>query len=403
MPDSLYILPVTELRLDFEYGHSIDLVWQALTDRQLHRDWWIPTDLMPIAGGVFRAFPPPGLPGFGGPFDMDMVTVDAPVKLVMRWRGEESHFEVTWSLLPIPRGCRLRVTQQGFFGISGDERREQLRRTYEMLFAQRLPQVLQRLAALDPEPEPVAVPWTRPSGTTKVPESARVESHSGRWRTVVRRSASWLRRVTRIPNASRMTLLSLVGVLVLTVLAVTALTALLLRPAVLPAGAADVGAGPAQGAQAGTVEQDGSPSGNPSVGTPLPSITPSGAGSRSPSAGPSRRPESAGPAPVAARFGVQQRYELGYIGSITVAAGAREVADWSARIELPDGGSIYSAWDQMSVSTSGRVVTITPLAAHRVIGAGQSFTFAFQVNLDTRSGDGIPTACTVDGVVCTGM
>jgi uncharacterized protein YndB with AHSA1/START domain len=396
---------VTALRLDFEYGHSIDLVWQALTDRQLHRDWWIPSDLMPLEGGVFRAFPPTGLPGFNGPFDMDVVTVKIPVQLTMRWHGDETRFEVSWQLTPTSRGCRLRVTQQGFFGVSGDERREQLRRSYELLFAERLPLVLDRIAAIDPEPAPVGVPVTRPSGTAKVPQRA-VEAPARDWRAAARGAGAWLLRVTRIPATSRVTLLSVAGVLVLTVLAVTALTTLLLRPAVLPAGAADAGRGPAQGRQPGIAGQSGTPAGSPSPSEAEPSTSPS----PSPADSPSPAASQAGPAAesqtvprVTARFGVQLAYDGGYIGTITITAGPKVVDVWSVRLVLPAGGSISSAWDQMAVSSSGEIVTITPQPVHRVIRAGQSFAFSFQVNLAPYSGDGIPTSCTVNGLACAGV
>jgi uncharacterized protein YndB with AHSA1/START domain len=393
---------VTALRLDFEYGHSIDLVWQALTDRQLHREWWIPTDLMPLEGGVFRAFPPAGLAGFGGPFDMDVLTVDVPVKLIMRWHGEESHFQVSWQLTPTSRGCRLRVTQQGFFGISGDERREQLRGSYELLFAERLPVVLDRLAALNPEPPSVAVPWARPSGTAKVPQAARVESHAGRWRSLVRRTSTRLRRVARIPSTSRVTMLSVLGVLILTVLGVTALTTLLLRPAVLPAGAVDAARVPGEGRQPGTVPQS-VPARNPSPrvdGSPSPATSLPGSPAPQP-AGPSPQAGAERPG-VSARFAVSRRFELGYIGSITVQAADRDVAGWSVRLQLPPGATVSSAWDQMAVTGSGQTVVIAPMTAHRMLRAGKSFTFAFQVNLGTGTGNGLPVSCAVDGSPCAG-
>ena len=109
-------------------------------------EWFIPTDLAPIAGGVYRAFPPSGLAGFTGPFDVDILEVVEHQRLRMRWRGEQLHSEVVWELAESDPGVSLGVVQSGFLGLSGDQRRTELAGTYESLFREKLPVVLATIA-----------------------------------------------------------------------------------------------------------------------------------------------------------------------------------------------------------------------------------------------------------------
>ncbi|MFC7757467.1 SRPBCC domain-containing protein [Catellatospora bangladeshensis] len=109
------------------------------------------------AGGVFRAFPTPGISGFTAPFEMDVVEAVRPARLVLRWRGEELHSDVVWELSAEGAGCLLRVSQAGFLGIAGEARRAELRQAYELMFEQRLPALLEWLDEVQPAP-PVSVP-----------------------------------------------------------------------------------------------------------------------------------------------------------------------------------------------------------------------------------------------------
>lgn len=135
---------VTVLRLDVELPYPVELVWQALTDRRLLGEWFLQTDLMPVAGGVYRAFPGTDLPGFTAPFDVDVVEVVGPTRLVLRWRGEQLHADVVWELSTVAGGSRLRISQTGFLGIGGQVRRAELQRAYATMFEQRLPALLAR-------------------------------------------------------------------------------------------------------------------------------------------------------------------------------------------------------------------------------------------------------------------
>ncbi|WP_344402536.1 cellulose binding domain-containing protein [Catellatospora chokoriensis] len=146
---------MTVLRLDVELPFPVESVWQALTDRRLLGEWFLQTDLMPVQGGVYRAYPGGDLPGFTAPFDMDVIEVVGPTRLALRWRGEQLHADVVWELSTVAGGSRLRVSQTGFLGIAGQVRRAELQRAYATMFEQRLPALLAR------QEEAAAVPTRR--------------------------------------------------------------------------------------------------------------------------------------------------------------------------------------------------------------------------------------------------
>ncbi|MDQ7904839.1 SRPBCC domain-containing protein [Phytohabitans sp. ZYX-F-186] len=152
---------MTEIRLDFDFGHPPALVWRALTERRQLTRWFMPGDLEPIQGSQFQLLPD-ALPGFDGPIAGQVLEVSAERRLVMRWKGEQLHARVAWELRPKPEGCLLMVSQSGFLGVRGSARRQALVATYDRLFGERLPAVLDGLAgkadALVPRPPRLAAP-----------------------------------------------------------------------------------------------------------------------------------------------------------------------------------------------------------------------------------------------------
>ncbi|BCB79718.1 hypothetical protein GCM10022251_40480 [Phytohabitans flavus] len=152
---------MTEIRIDFDFGHPPAIVWRALTERRQLTRWFIPGDLEPIQGSQFQLLPE-SLPGFDGPISGQVLEVSAERRLVMRWKGEQLHARVTWELKPRPEGCLLMVSQSGFLGVRGSVRRQALVSTYDRLFGERLPAVLDGLVgkgdAVVPRPPRLAEP-----------------------------------------------------------------------------------------------------------------------------------------------------------------------------------------------------------------------------------------------------
>lgn len=141
---------MSEIRVEIDLPHPPDQVWRALTDRDVLSSWFLPTDLEPRAGGVFRALPH-RVPGFGGAFDIEVVGVLPARSLLMQWRGDQLHAQVTWEIEPTPDGSLLIVRQNGFLGVNGTLRRRELRRAYQEMFEERLPVTLDRLARTEPQ------------------------------------------------------------------------------------------------------------------------------------------------------------------------------------------------------------------------------------------------------------
>lgn len=391
---------MTVLRLDVELPYPVELVWQALTDHRLLGEWFLRTDLMPVAGGVYRVFPGADLPGFTAPFDVDVVEVVDPTRLVLRWRGEQLHADVLWELSAVAGGSRLRVSQTGFFGIGGQARRAELQRAYATMFERRLPALLARqeqaaspartgAASADPDPGFGAGPGPdRP---------AAADDEDGR---AVPRAGRLLSRVFHMPVDRRLRLLSAAGAMVLTVLAVTAVATLVLRspgPGDDPLGG---DRSPWSGVQAG--ESRTLP---PTAGPASPAASPSGTVAASPQASPSAAvspPDSPGATEVggvapAVSYRTLETWNGGYIGEITIRPAA-PVDGWSAVIILPAKAQVTSAWDRIDFRQTGLRVTFTPQAVHRELPAGADFVFAFQVG--DPSGATRPRSCKVDGVSC---
>ena len=113
------------LRISIDLPFPVDAVWRALTESRLVGEWFFPTDLAPVPG-AYRAFPPPGLSGFTGPFTIDVVEVVALQRLLLRFQGEMLHADVEWRLAGAPGGSRLVVIQTGFLGLDGESRRAEI-------------------------------------------------------------------------------------------------------------------------------------------------------------------------------------------------------------------------------------------------------------------------------------
>jgi uncharacterized protein YndB with AHSA1/START domain len=339
----------TALRLSVDLPYPPQTVWRALTERSLLAEWFLPTDLAPVAGGVFRIFPPPGLAGFSTPIDVDVLEVVEPELIRQRWRGEELHTETLFHLVPSRPGCKISVSQTGFFGLSGQVRRAAILSAFEVLFQQRLPVLLASL----PTPSYVGTATVAPA---RVP---------------------WWRKLFFMPVHRRLRLLSAGGAMILTVLAATALATLVLSP---PRPPAEI------------IVADPDPVPVPGSGTqPVVSAPPAPSRSSSPSV------SSAAAVAFSARFAVLESWTGGYIGSVTLTP-ASPLTGWTARLKFPTGAKVTSAWDRMSYTITGDQVVFSPQPVHSSLDAGASFTFFFQAGSDAR-----PVSCSVNGVGCSGL
>jgi uncharacterized protein YndB with AHSA1/START domain len=334
---------VTTVRFNVRLPYRVDLVWRAIADRRLLAEWFVPTDMETTPGATFHAYPPSGLPGFPVFLKIEVLAVQAFHRLEMRWSGTSTHSVVGWTLHEVDGETDIHVEQTGYLGLSGEERAAELDQAYRLMFGERLPQVLARIKQPAPAPPAAPAPPRRVS----------------------------LRRKAWLPAERRTQLLSLGAAMVITVLVATALAVFLLRDPYLPADASPPPRSPQSAVQSG-LSPEPQPIRTSAVPKPLAAVK-----------------------PLKATFAVTKSYEGGYIGSITITAEKSEVDGWSAVLELPVSADVTSAWDRIQFARNGNRVTFTPQEVHRVIPAGESFTFSFQVG-----GDGRPVGCQVNGVAC---
>jgi uncharacterized protein YndB with AHSA1/START domain len=101
--------------------YPIDVVWQALTDPTALADWVMPVEgFAPVVGQRFRFLAKP-MPGWDGVINCQVLTVQAPQRLVIRWQGSRMRTPttLTWSLAPTDTGTRLHIDHRGFEGAAG--------------------------------------------------------------------------------------------------------------------------------------------------------------------------------------------------------------------------------------------------------------------------------------------
>jgi uncharacterized protein YndB with AHSA1/START domain len=138
------------LRLHRDYPHPPELVWRALTDRELIAEWLMDNDFTPVLGHRFNFRMAPQ-PGFDGIVHCEVLALDEPRSMRWSWRGGPIDTEVSFHLVPRTvagrPGTRLEIAHTGFDGfravlvsfIMGSGNRS--------VYGKRLPAVLDRLAA----------------------------------------------------------------------------------------------------------------------------------------------------------------------------------------------------------------------------------------------------------------
>jgi len=81
-------------------------VWRALTDPELHAQWWAPGDVGPEVGREFRL----EMPGFGS-IPCRVTESVPPARFVYTFNGD---WTLAWTLVPEGNGTRLLLHHSGF-------------------------------------------------------------------------------------------------------------------------------------------------------------------------------------------------------------------------------------------------------------------------------------------------
>jgi uncharacterized protein YndB with AHSA1/START domain len=451
------VQPVSEISVDVDLVHPPERVWRALTDRRQLALWFMQTDLEPRPGAVGRAFPS-GVPGFAGPFDIEVASVAAERLLVMRWRGDQLHAEMRWELEEIAGGTRLRISQSGFLGVNGTLRRRELRRAYQKIFGEELPAMLERTAAAESPVIPrqranqqliaaSMVPAATHSVENELPSAAPrppvdpsdLRDPSDPWalsdpsvsagvalpKAPVEPESAEItppphglagRFASAFPLHERVRAAAITVTLALIVVTVGWLW--LTRPMHVDAPPGPLSAQTHEPGF-GSLPAPQSPGTQPSV-TAGASVGPGGvvvpgrSGAPTPSGGTGSQPSAEATqsgAPVlapslTAEYSTQSSTGLlGYEVSVTVTVhnpGTEPHTGWTVVLNIPDGASIDSSSSSVTAAKSGGQVTVTPKDASKVVNSGSDivFTVTFSGGSLLGIGSGGVTGCTIDGAAC---
>jgi uncharacterized protein YndB with AHSA1/START domain len=107
-----------DIVLEFEYAAPIELVWRAITDSAVIKEWLMENDFTPVVGArcQFRMKPQPG---FSGIVNCEVLEVRRPEYLVYTWDGGGSwgRTTLTWTLEAQGSGTKLKLEHSGFQGF----------------------------------------------------------------------------------------------------------------------------------------------------------------------------------------------------------------------------------------------------------------------------------------------
>jgi uncharacterized protein YndB with AHSA1/START domain len=96
--------------LEVFYPHSVERVWQALTDRRALTTWMMDNDFEPRLGHKFH-FRYPALPGFDIFIHCEVIAIEPPQLLAYRWQDPQTRklTIVRWSLTAVAGGTTLQL------------------------------------------------------------------------------------------------------------------------------------------------------------------------------------------------------------------------------------------------------------------------------------------------------
>jgi uncharacterized protein YndB with AHSA1/START domain len=371
--------------------HPIDRVWRALTDRRLLPQWFATADRAPGRVGARFQLRPVDLPGFD-PIDSELIELDEPHRLVMRWQEAELRSLVVCELTPTPDGCRLTLTQTR----GGDEweaaDRDRRQEATAQILDGRLPAVLDWLAFRDVDLGETAV----------IPRIAPAPGGPARPRFAL--ALALVRRgFPRVLDVRRLGLrgLDVRGLGVRRSWLVGGLAGVVLLALVVTVGGLTrVGAGePADAAAAGPTSSTTSAAA-PAT-TPVPTM-PAPANRTDPIVSatrvaprPSKSPTKTTPppAPLDARYATTARL-FGYSAEVAINnPGTTAGRDWILLITLPENARMYRA-SGASYQVDGQKITFTG----QPVPAGGSLRIRFDVSGARQGSD-----CAINGRACGGL
>jgi uncharacterized protein YndB with AHSA1/START domain len=104
-----------KIELEAFYPYPPERVWRAITDSKALATWLMENDFKPVVGHKFQFRAKPQ-PGWSGIVDCEVLKVDPPKELAMRWRGDEKAPPTTLSYFLTGKngGTHLKLLHDGF-------------------------------------------------------------------------------------------------------------------------------------------------------------------------------------------------------------------------------------------------------------------------------------------------
>ncbi|MEL6556594.1 MAG: SRPBCC domain-containing protein [Bacteroidota bacterium] len=105
------------IKMKVTYDHSLESVWEALTDAEAMSEWLMPCDIKPIVGHQFQFRTKP-YPGFDGIVNCEVLEVIEKELLSFSWNGGSlKETKVSFRLEKNGDGTTLQFEHSGFQGF----------------------------------------------------------------------------------------------------------------------------------------------------------------------------------------------------------------------------------------------------------------------------------------------
>ena len=104
------------ISFEFDFHHSPEKVWRALTDPLLLTEWLLPVVELELEPGAAFKLKTQPYPGWDGTVNCQMLEIEAHKKLSYTWVVGDMALDtvVTFTLTPTASGTRLSLLQSGF-------------------------------------------------------------------------------------------------------------------------------------------------------------------------------------------------------------------------------------------------------------------------------------------------
>jgi uncharacterized protein YndB with AHSA1/START domain len=102
------------LAFDFDFRHSPEKVWRALTDPALLAEWLLPVIDLKLERGAAFTFKTQPVAGWDGVVQCRVAEIETHRKLSYDWGVGDMATVVTFTLAPTASGTRLSLVHSGF-------------------------------------------------------------------------------------------------------------------------------------------------------------------------------------------------------------------------------------------------------------------------------------------------